>query len=82
MSQTVTLADAEGPLGTITLDGGVLSGSTRPLQRVADRELARTGSAGAAFAALEMLNNGYVWALRPGPPADALAPVLREADTS
>ena len=66
MTQAVTIADKDGPLGTITLDGDRLTGSTPVLQRIADQRRARAASAQAAFGELVTLRNGYLWAVTPG----------------
>jgi hypothetical protein len=59
----VTLRDAKGPLGTIRLQDGKLTGSDPIAQKIADSYLARAGGdAGKALSALASMNNGYLWA--------------------
>lgn len=58
----VTLSDKDGPLGTIALIGGRLTGSTRSLQNIADHAAAREGSPEAGYAAMATFSNGYIWA--------------------
>ncbi len=59
---TLRVFDAQGMLGTITLDGGQLTGSTRSIQQMADGALRNAGGdAEQAFRDLNGRNNGYLW---------------------
>lgn len=59
----ITFTDGQGSLGTVEMTGGALVGSTRPLQRMADRALAREqGNAGAAYARLLRSGSAYMQA--------------------
>lgn len=58
-------SDKDGVLGTVTLDNGTLTGSTRGMQQVADKAVTQHGSAEAAFTWLrDKPSNGYVWVSR------------------
>jgi hypothetical protein len=60
---TLRVFDAQGQLGTITLDGGRLTGSTRSIQVMADSAVRKAGGdAAEAFRTLDGWSNGYVWA--------------------
>jgi hypothetical protein len=59
---TLRVFDAQGQLGTITLDGGELTGSTRSLQQMALSALRMAGrDAEQAYRNLDGWSNGYVW---------------------
>jgi hypothetical protein len=58
----IVIASADGPVGTISLTGGKLKGSTKMLQQMADQKEASAGSPAKAFRELASLNNGYIWA--------------------
>lgn len=59
-SKVLRVSDRDGLIGTITLRGAQLIGSTPGLQEVADVTLRRTKSAAAAWQALAGKFNGYV----------------------
>ncbi len=60
---TLRVLSARGQLGTITLDGGRLTGSTRSIQTMADSAVRKAGGdAAEAFRNLDGWSNGYVWA--------------------
>jgi hypothetical protein len=61
-TRTLTLSDQEGVLGTITLQGDQLTGSTPVLQMLADKQLRTSGSAEAAYTAISQISSGYVTA--------------------
>jgi len=58
----ITMYGHNGPIGTVSLAGGKLEGSTSGLQHVADHMLGKHGSPQKAFRAMATMNNGYVWA--------------------
>jgi hypothetical protein len=62
---TLEFSDKDGVLGTVTLDNGVLTGSTRGMQNMADKAVGHQGSAQKAFDYLSSRpSNGYVWVSR------------------
>lgn len=56
----IVIEDHESVLGTIDIQGTVLTGSNRGMQRLADQAAARAGSAQEAYDKLAKLDNGYV----------------------
>jgi hypothetical protein len=49
-----------GPIGTVTYENGLLTGSDPGLQEIADSELLQAGSPEAAFQKLRGYTNGYI----------------------
>lgn len=61
MTKTLNVSGRDGGhIGMITLAGGRLIGSTPSLQRVADAEVRRLGSAASAYAYLDGFANAYI----------------------
>lgn len=60
---TLRIFDAQGQLGTMTLENGKLTGSNRGMQEMANSAVRSAGGdPEKAFSALNGWSNGYIWA--------------------
>lgn len=77
MPETLQAMTQQGVIGTVTLDGQKLAGSTPALQNITASWLKRKGSAQAAFTAMDGWSNGYLEFTRPDGTAGHTASLAR-----